>query len=237
MPFDYRNEVYSRERGFDSMKKLFTMILSVALLATMVVGGTLAQVLLSPIDFNNKDKQKVLIEQDVTVSQLIPPYSDYTVSVTNKSNDDVYVRTLLAFEVLDVVPGASSYLHFDEAAIQPVMEYVGGHKQQVRIAVDNKQYDVYECYYTMEPNATVHCLQGFTFDAAVTCTDFVDGQYRVMALSQALMAESDVESAEIAVPENMKQLFGAVTGTNHPWNRADDTAKETVQMETNIEIS
>lgn len=215
------------------MKKIFTMIVSIVLLATMVVGGTLATELLSPVDFKNFEKQAVLIAQDVTVSELIPPYSDYTVSVTNKSSDTVYVRTLFAFEVLSDQQG--TYLQFDENAIQPVMEQVGAQQIQLRIEKDKKQYDVYECYYSIEANDTVNCLQGFTFGENVRENSFTDGQYCIMAFSQAIMAENESEN-DIAVSEKMKQLFGTVTSNNHPWLSSTESTEKMINTQTNIDV-
>ena len=221
------------ERGLD-MKKLFTMLMSVVLLATMVVGGTLAQELLT-IDFNNSEKQAVLIEQRVDVSELIPPYSDYTVSVTNKSNDKVYVRTLFAFEVLK--GGTEPYLNLDTTNIQSVTEQTGDENpKQVRITVDEKQYDVYECYYPLEQNETHACLEGFCFNTTVNNTDFKDEQYCIMAYSQALMAENEVERNQIADCEKMKELFGAVTSRNHPWLPFSESTEESLNTQTNIDV-
>ena len=210
------------------------MLMSVTLLATMVVGGTLASEILSPTDFNNSEKQAVLIEQNVTASELIPPYSDYTVSVTNKSSDKVYVRTLLAFEALK--DGTEPYLSLDET-IQPIMEYVEGstEQRQVQVVMNEKQYDVYECYYSLEKGETKACLQGFDFTTTVTNNDFADEQYCIMALSQALMAEEG-QADQIAVPENRKQLFGAVTSKNNPWISTIETTEETKSTEINIEV-
>lgn len=235
MPFDCRYKVYSRERGFDSMKKLFTMILSVALLATMVVGGTLATdgLITNPLTFllraSDQQERTVLIDQTVEAGSLLDTVTKYQVSVSNLSTQDVYVRTLFAFEELDTWQHDDFFLLFTtnnavNAQLQPIQEsiIVDGESilQHVVITVDGRKYRLYEYCYpdAIAANTTVASLTQLQFHPAVTNAHLDKENYKIMILSQAIQATNDLETQNLKDANTLKQLFGAVTSNNHPWD-------------------
>ena len=199
------------------MKKKITMIaLVVALVAIMVVGGTLAYFTDKDMDTNVMTIGKVEIDQieDFDEDTVILPYEDVVgidlrnkvVTVKNTGTEPAYIRTLVAFEDTN---GAADLVHakWDSA--------FADEKLNAKLAADNVEVNgtSYEVWYVVYPDAldvgatSGESLQSVWADvtAGNDWANGVGGEYTVLVLSQAVQstgwdAETAAEALDAAFP-------------------------------------
>lgn len=202
------------------MKNIITMLLSVALLGTMAVGGTLALT-----------ARDVTLEETVQIRQLIgmQPNSsalktelhlvadtdlNYSVCVANVGTKKVYVRTVFAFENTADITDLLELKHDDTISVTKVAD-------ANQVMIDGTPYQLY-CAVANAPvdkDSTIYTLNNIRFNDPENKSNpifsLIGDDYHILTVSQAVQADGfNINSAE----KVLNIAFGEITATKHPWN-------------------
>ncbi len=208
------------------MKKLFTMIVSVALLATMVVGGTLAQGMMTEDEFIKQTNHKIGVQivqgnnietpEQIKITEIVPGYTENSIGLMNPAENNIttYNRLLIAVPV-----------SWDDVVDLVVNEDVVLDSTKI---ITNQTCDgiVSNIYvYTLKDSLSVG-EQVFPIKGVDITTDLKQaGNYYVLNgttydFSEELKISIKAQAVQVNYLENAQIAFQAASLPDNPWAEA-----------------